>query len=604
MIARDKPQPLRDYAFISNLRCGALVGKNGSIDWLCFPRFDSDACLARLIGDDKNGFWQIMPVEKVLSVSRSYLADTAVLETCFKTASGEVHLIDFMPTETKSSQLIRVIKGVKGRVEMSSRAQFRFDNGLVSPWVRSLDLGIHLIAGPNSILLHSDVHIKVDAKEILEADFTVCEGDNPYFVAAWSPSHCALPKIECPTKSLNDTIDEWQKWAQKCTYKGQWQTKVKRSLITLKSLIYDPTGGMVAAPTTSLPEIYGGTSNWDYRFCWLRDATFVLCSLISVGYTKEAAKWRDWLLRAVAGSTEKLQILYGLHGERESIERELAWLKGYEASRPVRIGNGASSQGQWDVYGEVLDTLHQARKIAKVDLLEHGWDLERQLADFIGIHGFGPDHGIWEVRGEPEHYVHSKVMVWLALDRAIKSAEKFNLETDHLNNWKQKREDLHKEILERGFNKKLNSFVQIYGSEKIDASLLLLPLVGFISPSDERMRGTVKAIEERLMYKGLVWRYEDDSSSGSENKRSEGAFLACSFWYVDNLVMQNENEKAFKVLKGLFHIPNDLGLMSEEYDPDKKIFLGNFPQAYSHVGLINSILKVDNHHSANGHERV
>ena len=579
------PARIEDYALIGDCATAALVARDGSIDWLCWPRFDGGACFAALLGTPEHGRWLVAPVESPVRISRRYRPDTLVLETDFETASGAVTLIDFMPPRGQASDVVRIVLGRRGEVAMRTEVIFRFDYGANVPWVTRMEDGaLRAIAGPDMALLRTPVALRgEDFKTV--GEFTVAAGTSVPFVLTYSPSHEPTPNPVDPETALVDTEAFWREWAGICGDFGPWSDVVRRSLITLKALTYRPTGGIVAAPTTSLPEQIGGNRNWDYRFCWLRDATFTLLSLMNGGYYLEAEAWRDWLLRTIAGSPSQLQPVYGLAGERRLTEWEVPWLPGYEGSRPVRIGNAADGQLQLDVTGEVMDALHQARagKLAASDV---GWDLQRALLAHLETVWEQPDRGIWEVRGEPRHFTHSKAMVWVAFDRGIKSAEQFGLPAP-LERWRALRARVHNEVCEKGFDPEIGAFVQSYGSRQLDASLLLLPLVGFLPASDARIRGTVEAIERHLMVDGFVLRY-DPGKTDDGLPNGEGAFLACSFWLVDNLVLQGRYDDAKRLFERLLALANDVGLLSEEYDPRVNRLVGNFPQAFSHITLATS----------------
>ena len=578
---------IEDYAVIADLQSAALVGNDGSIDWLCLPRFDSDACFAALLGTRDNGRWRIAPRGAVRAVRRRYREGTLVLETDFETATGEVTLIDFMPVSGRGTDLVRIVEGKRGRVELEMELVIRFAYGSAVPWVRAVDQGILAIAGPDSLRLWTPVETR-GADLATVASFTVGAGERVPFVLTWGPSHQGDPGHADPEQALAGTEQTWRGWADRCTVQGPYRALVQRSLITLKALTYGPTGGIVAAVTTSLPEQIGGVRNWDYRICWLRDATFTLYSLLSAGYSEEARAWRGWLLRAAAGDPSQLQILYGLAGERRLPEMELHWLSGYEGSRPVRIGNAASRQLQLDVYGEVMDAMHLSRRAGLADEAE--WALQRALMEYLETIWEGPDEGIWEVRGPRQHFTHSKVMAWVAFDRAVKGIEQFGLEGP-LERWRAVRDRIHAEVCSRGFDTAAGSFVQAYESKEIDASLLLLPLVGFLPPEDPRIKGTVARVERELLRDGFVARYL--TRSGVDGlPPGEGAFLACSFWLVDNYVLQGRMGEAKALFGRLAGLVNDVGLLAEEYDPVSRRQVGNFPQAFSHVSLVNSALNL------------
>lgn len=584
------PSRIEDYAFIGDCQTGALVAREGSIDWLCFPRFDSEACFAALLGSPEHGRWLLAPKEtEIRKIHRRYLENTLILETVFETDQGEAAVIDFMPPRGAEPDVVRIVRGIRGTVRFGMELVMRFDYGSVVPWVRTKDHLLTAVAGPDAIRLTSPV--KLEGRDFrTHADFTVAEGQRVPFVFTWFPSHQNAPAPVDAEVAFQFTQGWWEDWCVKCQYEGRWHRDVMRSLITLKSLTYLPTGGIVAAPTTSLPEQLGGVRNWDYRYCWLRDATFTLYALMVGGYTREAQAWRDWLVRAVAGMPSQMQILYGLAGERRLTEIELPWLPGYEGAKPVRIGNAASDQHQLDVYGEVMDVLHIARRHG-LEPDENAWRVQRELMDFLESNWEKPDEGIWEVRGPSRQFVHSKVMAWVAADRAVKAVERFRLDGP-ADRWRKLRDAIHAEVCHEGFNRERNSFVQYYGADHVDGSLLFLPLVGFLSATDPRMKGTVEAIERDLMRDGFVQRYPPRPDIDGLPP-GEGAFLACTFWYVDNLTLQGRYAEAEQEFERLLGLCNDVGLLSEEYDPDAKRLVGNFPQAFSHVSLINSARNLD-----------
>ncbi len=576
---------LEDYAVIGDCETAALVGRDGSIDWLCWPRFDSGACFAALLGGPEHGRWLVAPKDPHPRVRRAYRGDTMILETEFETDDGAVTVIDFMPLRDHRSDIVRMVVGKRGRVAMRTEIVLRFDYGSLVPWVSRLDDGrLRAIAGPDMIVIDSAVELHGENFTTV-GDFTVAEGECVWFTMTWTPSHLEAPRSADADKALRVTEQFWNKWVRRCTYRGELREPVIRSLLTLKTLAYTPTGGIVAAPTTSIPECIGGKRNWDYRFCWLRDATLSLLALMDAGYYQEAGAWRDWLLRAAAGSPDQVQIMYGLAGERMLLEWEVGWLPGYEFSRPVRIGNAAHQQLQLDVYGEVMDALHQARSGGISESAE-AWELQKALAEHLAGIWDQPDHGIWESRGEPQQFTHSKVMAWVAIDRAVKSAEQFGLEGP-VDQWKALRQRIHEDVCEHGFNTKLGSFVQSYGSELLDASLLMIPLVGFLPASDARVRGTVECIERRLLADGFVMRY-DTRASNDGLPPGEGAFLACSFWLADNYVLLGRTDDARKLFDRLLSLRNDVGLLSEEYDAKLGRQVGNFPQAFSHVAMLST----------------
>jgi GH15 family glucan-1,4-alpha-glucosidase len=578
------PSRIEDYALIGDCEAAALVSRNGSIDWLCWPRFDSDACFAALLGSDEHGRWRIAPRDKA-RITRHYRGNTLILETSFETGTGVVLLVDFMPLHGKNSNIVRLVIGERGRVVMTSELVLRFGYGAIVPWVTRLDDGtLRAIAGPDMVLLRTPVPLHGQNFKTV-GEFTVAEGQMVPFVLTDAHSHLPPPPPLDPRLALEHTEAFWIGWSKKCRPVGHCTDAIVRSLITLKALTYWPTGGIIAAPTTSLPEQLGGTRNWDYRFCWLRDATLTLLGLMNAGYDQEANDWREWLLRAVAGSPEQVQIMYGISGERRLTEWELPWLPGYENSAPVRIGNAGYRQRQLDVFGEVMDALHQAR-VNGLAASESGWALQTAfLAHLENIWG-DPDEGIWEVRSGRKHFTYSKMMAWVAFDRAVKSAETFGLSAP-LDRWRAVAAQIHSDVCRGGFDHELGSFVQSYGSKQLDASLLLMPSAGFLPPDDWRVQGTVRAIEQRLLVEGLVMRY-DTKEMQDGLPPGEGAFLACSFWLVDAYILQKRWRDARVLFDRLLELRNDLGLLSEEYDPRTRRLVGNFPQAFTHVALINS----------------
>ena len=576
---------IEDYALIGDCETAALVSTHGSIDWLPWPRFDSPACFAALLGTKDNGRWIVCPRDPEARVSRRYADGSLILETTFDTAEGAVLVRDFMPIRGRNSDIVRMVTGLRGRVEMTTEIVFRFSYGSVVPWVTRMDgRGLRAIAGPDMVVLRTDVPLHGSGLTTV-GDFAIAEGETASFVLTWGPSHEAPPPPVDPQEALAATTRFWRDWSAKCTYRGEWREPVHRSLLTLKALTYAPTGGIVAAPTTSLPEFLGGPRNWDYRYCWLRDATFTLLALMDGGYFAEAAAWRDWLVRAAAGSPGQAQIMYGLAGERHLLEWEVTWLQGFAGSRPVRIGNAAHAQFQLDVYGEVLDALHQAR-LGGIAETEEGWQLQRALARHVEQVWGTPDQGIWEVRAEPEHFTHSKVMAWVAIDRAIKGVEKFGLKGS-VEHWRAVRQRIHDEVCLRGYDDKQGCFTQAYGSPHLDASLLLMPLVGFLPAADERVQRTIGCIERRLVTDGLVLRYDTELTDDGLPP-GEGAFLACSFWLADAYIVSGRETEARALFERLIALRNDVGLLSEEYDPTQRRFLGNFPQAFSHVALVTT----------------
>ncbi len=578
--------PIEDYALIGNTRTAALVARNGSIDWLCLPRFDSEACFAALLGTPQNGRWLITPATESPEVKRRYYGDTLIVETSFRVGSDEVALIDFMPIAEQEGRtdLVRIVRGVRGTMPMRMVLTLRFDYGRTIPWVRRRDYGLSAIAGPNAVAFRSPLELKNEDFRST-AEFALAERQEVAFILTGYRSHRSEPDPIDPFAALDQTESAWKNWANQYSSESAWREPVMRSLITLKALTYGPTGGIVAAATTSLPEAIGGVRNWDYRYAWLRDSTFTLYALLISGYKAEALAWREWLLRAIAGHPQDAQIMYGLAGERDLPELELPWLEGYEKSLPVRVGNAAHEQFQLDVYGEVIDSLHLARREG-LEANDDAWRLQEGLVDIVCSSWTHPDDGIWEVRGERRHFTHSKLMAWVAVDRSIKDVELFGVSGDTAA-WKELRDKIRAEICARGFDSRRNTFVQYYGSPDLDASLLLMPLVGFLPPTDPRIVGTVKAIQRELMHDGLVMRYS--SERGIDGLPSgEGAFLACTFWLVDNLAIAHRLDEAKELFERLLTLRNDVGLLAEQYDPVAKRQLGNFPQAFTHVALVNS----------------
>jgi GH15 family glucan-1,4-alpha-glucosidase len=579
--------PIEDYGLIGDLQTAALVSRHGCIDWLCVPRFDSGAIFAALLGDAENGHWTIQPAGEFHSPGRRYQRDTLVLETELETPSGAARLIDFMPPRAKAPDVVRIVEGVRGSVDMGMELVLRFDYGSIIPWVRNVEGTLVGIAGPDAVAVRTPVEL-VGRDLRTYASFTVREGDRVPFVLTWFPSNEPLPEPVDAEDALSDTVGYWGEWARRCARAGRWSEDVRRSLLTLKALTYAPTGGIVAAPTTSLPEALGGVRNWDYRYCWLRDATLTLLAFVRAGYLDEAGAWRDWLLRAIAGSPEAVQIMYSVAGERRLIEVELPWLAGYEGSRPVRVGNGASDQRQLDVYGEVIDALYHARRRG-LEPSYDAWALSRKLLEWLESGWREPDEGIWEVRGPRRHFTHSKVMAWVAFDRAVKTIEKHGREGP-LDRWKVARREIKAEVLREAYDTDRGSFVQFYGSDRLDASLLLIPLVGFLPATDERVVGTVEAIRSELMRAGFVERYRADEENVDVDglPPGEGVFLPCSFWLAAVLAQQGRREEAIELFERLLSLRNDLGLISEEYDPERKRLVGNFPQAFTHLTLVET----------------
>jgi GH15 family glucan-1,4-alpha-glucosidase len=579
------PSAIEDYGLIGDCETAALVGRDGSIDWLCWPAFDCDACFAALLGSPRNGRWLIAPAEEVTNRTRRYWDNTLILETRFETANGTVALIDFMPPRGNASDIVRLVRGVSGRVKLQMELVIRFGFGVDIPWVKRTEDGALLaICGQDMTVLRTPVELRGENLTTV-ANFEVSEGETIPFVLTYGPSHLPIPKPINPAYALQATEDFWTDWCSHCTYQGEHGDLVMRSLITLKALTYGPTGGIVAAPTTSLPEKLGGQRNWDYRFCWLRDATFTLLALMNSGFTEEASCWHNWLLRAVAGSPADMQIMYGIMGQRRLLEWEAEWLPGYEGAQPVRVGNAAHAQLQLDVYGELIDAFHQSR-IAELQLDEGSWELECTVLDHLEEVWSQPDHGIWERRGDARHYVLSKVMTWVGFDRGIKSAEQFGFDAP-LDRWRTLRETIHRDVCENGFDPQQNAFVESYGSQLLDASILLLPAVGFLPASDPRVRGTIEAIEKYMMRDGFVLRH-DPREISDEKQPIEGAFLACSLWLADAHVLAGDIAKAQALFDRVVAVANDLGLLAEEFDSGVGRQTGNFPQALTHIALINT----------------
>ncbi len=577
---------LENYGFIGDMRSAALVGTTGSIDWLCVPRFDSNACFAALLGEEKNGFWRIAPRDGPEHGTQTYRTDTLVLDTVFETATGAVRVSDCMPTHGAYRDVVRVVEGIRGAVTMSMRLVVRFDYGRTVPWVWKDQAGLNIVGGPDALVLRTNVETRGEGMSTV-AEFVVAEGEKKTFVLSWHQSHERPPEPIDALRTLERTELFWREWASRCTYQGEWRDAVMRSLLTLKALTFAPTGGIVAAATTSVPEHLGGVRNWDYRFCWIRDATFTLLSLMEAGYTEEAAAWSLWLLRAVAGDPAQLQIMYGAAGERMLPEVELRHLSGYEGSKPVRIGNAAAEQFQLDVYGELMDAMHMARTVGLATSGD-AWHLQRHVLEFVANNWHEPDEGIWEIRGPRRHFTHSKVMAWVALDRGVKAVENFNLEGD-VERWRTVRQKIHDDVCAQGYNAELGTFTQSYGSDQLDASLLMMPLVGFLPASDPRVVATVEAIQRTLVFGGLVYRYHPTESVSVDGlPPGEGAFLPCSFWLVDCLHLMGKTDEARALFEHLLTLRTPLGLLAEEYDPKFRRLVGNFPQAFSHIGLVNS----------------
>jgi GH15 family glucan-1,4-alpha-glucosidase len=576
--------PIENYALIGDCHTAALVGSDGSIDWLCLPRFDSAACFAALLGGPEHGRWLLAPASQSCRVRRKYRGDSLVLETEFDTDEGSVRIIDFMPLSDQRWDIVRIVEGLSGSVSLRMELIVRFDYGSIVPWVHRAGGILLFTAGPDTLELAASVAIEGENLKSV-AEFTVSAGASESFVLNYRPSHIDTQSVIDPEQALKETEGEWREWSGRCTYRGRWKDCVVRSLITLKALTYKPTGGLIAAPTTSLPELPGGVRNWDYRYCWLRDATFTLNALLLAGYEDEATAWREWLLRAVAGSPDDLQVLYGVTGVRRLDEYEVAWLPGYEKSVPVRIGNAAAKQCQLDVYGEVMDTLHLAR-LAGLPPEAEAWQVQVALLKFLESHWELPDEGLWEVRGPRRHFTHSKIMAWVAFDRAIKDAEQDGLAAP-IERWRQVRDDIHALVCARGFDCGRNAFVQSFDSPHLDASLLLIPQVGFLPADDSRVVGTIAAIERGLTVDGLIMRYSTETKVDALPP-GEGAFLPCSFWLADAYLLTGRRQEGEALFERLLSLSNDVGLFAEEYDPRAKRMLGNFPQALTHMALVNT----------------
>ncbi|MGW2227520.1 glycoside hydrolase family 15 protein [Streptomyces formicae] len=583
-------RPIEDYALIGDHQTAALVSRDGSLDWLCLPRFDSAACFAALLGDEENGHWRIAPKGAGPCTRRSYRRDSLVLDSEWDTEDGSVRVTDFMPQRDRAPDVVRVVEGLKGSVTVRGTLRLRFDHGSVVPWMRETDGYRVAVAGPDSTWLRSEPPVRTWGEDFgTHSEFTVEEGEKVAFVLTWHPSHEPRPPLVDPYDSLRDSLADWRAWAGRCRYEGPHRDAVVRSLITLKALTYAPTGGIVAAPTTSLPEEIGGVRNWDYRYCWLRDATLTLGALLSAGYSEEAEAWRDWLLRAVAGNPDDLQIMYGLGGERRLPEYEVPWLTGYEGSVPVRIGNDAAHQLQLDVYGEVVDSLALARR-SGLRARPHAWNLQLRLLETLREKWREPDQGLWEVRGPRRHFVHSKVMVWVAADRTVRALEEDPELRGEAARWRKLRDEVHQEVCEQGYDAERNTFTQYYGSAELDAALLLIPRVGFLPPDDPRVVGTIDAVRDELGHHGLLRRYTAEKTDVDGLPGGEGTFLVCSFWLADALHMSGRTREARELFERLVGLSNDVGLLAEEYDPVARRQLGNFPQAFSHIGLVGTAL--------------
>jgi GH15 family glucan-1,4-alpha-glucosidase len=598
---------IEDYALLGDLQTAALVERGGSIDWLCFPRFDSDACFAALLGSPENGRWRLAPSTTPATSTRRYLHDTLVLETTWHTEDGSMaRVLDFMPPRGKAPDIVRIVEGVKGRVHMRSELTIRFDYGRVVPWVRKRtheeDTRV-AIAGPDALCFRTPAATRGEDLRTV-SEFAVDEGQRVPFVLTWFPSHEDVPELVDPEQALADTESFWREWSEQCEIDLplEWAAVVRRSLIVLKALTYEPTGGIVAAATTSLPEWIGSVRNWDYRYCWLRDATLTLLALLQGNHAEEAAAWRRWLLRAVAGEPADVQIMYGVAGERRLTEYELPWLGGYEGSKPVRIGNAASEQLQLDVYGEVLDALYQARTHG-IATDPQAWRIQLALLDHLQEAWREPDEGIWEIRGERRHFVHSKAMAWVAFDRAVRTVEDQSLDGP-VDRWRELRDEIHGEVCEHGFDERLGSFTQSYGSQELDASLLLLPLIGFLPAADPRIRSTIEAVERELLQDGFVLRYRTQEAGVDGLPPGEGVFLPCSFWLANCYELLDRHEEAHELFERLVGLSNDVGLLSEEYDPQAKRLLGNFPQAFTHLALVSTAFNVAPHLPSLTHLRI
>ncbi len=585
----DRTGRIEDYALLGDLQTAALVGRDGSIDWLCLPAFDSGACFAALLGDRENGHWQVAPAAGGSCHSRAYREDTLVLDTVWRTADGEVRVVDFMPPRGQAPDVVRIVEGVSGAVPMRSELRLRFDYGHILPWVRHTGNELSALAGPDAAWLESPVPLH-GRDNATYAEFTVRAGDRLGFVLTWQPSHLPRPDHVDPFEALAGTVSFWRDWMAGCTYAGRWSEAVRRSLITLKALTYAPTGGLVAAATTSLPEQIGGVRNWDYRYCWLRDASFTLQGLLANGFVAEAAAWREWLLRAVAGDPADLQIMYSLTGGRRLPELELPWLAGYEGSTPVRVGNGAADQLQLDVWGEVLDCLSAAR-VAGLARDEDAWSLQRAFLDYLEGAWQQPDNGLWEVRGPRRQFVHSKVMAWVGFDRMIRTVEDSAVDGP-VDRWRAVRADIHREICAEGYDAERNTFTQYYGSHGLDAALLLLPRLGFLPADDPRIVGTVDAVRRELTEDGLVLRYRPEHEGVDGLPGTEGSFVMCTFWLADALALTGRAAEGIELFERMLALRNDVGLLSEEYDVRSARQLGNTPQAFSHVALVNTAVRL------------
>jgi GH15 family glucan-1,4-alpha-glucosidase len=579
---------IEDYALIGDLQTAALVSRAGSVDWCCFPRFDSGACFAALLGGRDNGRWLLAPKNPVRSSSRRYRSDTLILESIYETDEGSVRAIDFMPPRGRAPDIVRIVEGLEGSVPMRSELVIRFDFGHIVPWVRRDDHARVAIAGPDGLVFRTPVEVRGRDMTTV-SDFTLEQGQRIPFVLTWFPSHEPPAEEIDPEQALDDTEAYWLEWAESCRHTGDYHDEIHQSLLVLKALTYQPTGGIVAAPTTSLPELLGGVRNWDYRFCWLRDATLTLLAMLHAGYHEEADAWENWLLRAVAGDPADLQIMYGIAGERRLDEREIEWLSGYEGSKPVRVGNAASEQLQLDVYGEVVNALYETASLdGSVD--DNAWSLIRKLLDWLEDGWREPDSGLWEVRGPPRHFTHSKVMAWVAFDRAVRFCEELGRKGP-VDRWRALRDEIHKEVLARAWSEEKRAFAQSYGADELDASVLLMPLVGFLPATDERFVSTVTAVQRELTSGGLILRYRPQEDGAVDGlPAGEGVFLPCSFWLANVLALQGRHDDARELFERLLDLRNDVGLLSEEFDPEAGRQLGNFPQAFTHLALVDTAL--------------
>ena len=597
---------IEDYALLGDLQTAALVDRGGSVDWLCVPRFDSGACFAALLGGPENGRWLLAPSAPATN-TRRYLHDTLVLETTWHAEDGSVaRVLDFMPPRGKAPDMVRVVEGVKGSVQMRSELTIRFEYGRIVPWVRQRTHEENTrvaLAGPNALCFRTPAPTRGEEFRTI-SEFAVDEGQRIPFVLTWFPSHEDVPEAIDPEQALADTERFWREWSEQCDcdLPPEWTEIVRRSLIVLKALTYEPTGGIVAAATTSLPEWIGSVRNWDYRYCWLRDATLTLLALLEGNHEEEATAWRRWLLRAIAGDPADIQIMYGVAGERRLTELELPWLDGYEGSKPVRIGNAASEQLQLDVYGEVLDALYQAR-VRGIGIDPQAWRIQLAMLDHLADAWRQPDEGIWEIRGERRHFTHSKVMAWVAFDRAVRTVEQQRLDGPE-DRWRELRDEIHTTVIERGFDAALGSFTQSFGSKELDASLLMLPLVGFLPATDPRIRGTIEAVERDLLQDGLVLRYRTQEAGVDGLPPGEGVFLPCSFWLANCYELLGRHDEALELFERLLGLSNDLGLLSEEYDPQAKRLLGNFPQAFTHLTLVGTAFNIAPHVPSPMHLRI